>query len=188
MSEVKLVTAVPAEVAKALSERKRLVNVVNNTPTISPIVLEAIKKYMVDNIGYPNLPVACLSDVESASIDKEDIGKFIPVSGNDIVLLQIEMPEDMVASIPLKTLLDCSEAVDAAEDSYEVDYLLEGLQNDLTIGPGMPGVDVMSFIPFLDFEKCKCWARLNEEFAVAPTSMGKLEMVQLKKLTSFLVD
>lgn len=189
MGEIKLITTVPSRLTKQLTEKKRLENTVINEPQVDKRLLAAIKTYMVDNIGYPNLPIACLSNMEKSDIGKEEIDRFLPTDSRDMVLLQIEMPEDMVVSVPVKVLMDCSEEISAVTDQEEVNFIISDFLNELVIGAEtFNSEDVMSFIPFLDFDRCTCWAKLDENFNMAPSSnsaLAALEQVQLKTITSF---
>ena len=62
MRTVRMVTAIPKALAMELREKKRIINF-NTLPQLHPKLIDSIKKYFEEVVGYHDSPIACLSRV-----------------------------------------------------------------------------------------------------------------------------
>ncbi len=165
MANINVVTVLPAKMANELSKKRKLQDY-NTMPNISEAILDAVREYMTDNVGYANLPIACLN-ANSVVDGGEEIFHYIPANSKDGVLFVIQMPEDMIISVPYQTLLEASEdAKGCEEDVDSLEFIKEEFKDQLSVGPGEFEEDMerIEFIPFLDYSKCKGYAVFDENF------------------------
>lgn len=190
MSKVTMYTVVPVTLAKQLATEKRIKDY-NTLPQLNPVLLKLVKEYMVDNVGYPNLPIACLRSVKSrgavTNSDVLDILSIIPANSNTSVLFQLEMPDDMVVSVRFIELLDASEEAGKLDlsDELDIDYLREKLEEMLHVGCESMEDDMICFIPFLDSSKCTFYSQFDSEFNTVDLQLPGIRQMDIKELTSF---
>jgi hypothetical protein len=185
-----MLTVVPYEIANALKEKQRVKDY-NTLPQINKNALEVIRKYICNEIGYNDLPMACLIKPKNPGDSSIDLAQYLPMKANESVLFFLEMPDDMIVSVEFKRLLEISEEMtEAGNDRSEVEYLSESLQQELQLGiqedSDSEYVNYISFIPFLDYNKCKFYAAIGSSF----TADKKLDLpgvgeVNLRELGYF---
>lgn len=186
--KIKMLTVVPENLARELAEKKRIKDY-NTLPQLNKLVLQMIREYMIQKIGYPNLPMACLSNFKGlGQLDGEDILAIIPVNAKDSVLFQLEMPTDMIVSTSFSALLSLSnEANDISpDDKLEVGFLNDQLEEILYLGYDETVEDQISFIPFLAVDRCKFYAKFDSNFKTEELNLAGLTETRIKELASFM--
>lgn len=190
MKRVTMLTAVPANLAAELCAKKRIEDY-NTLPQLNSTVLELVREYMVERVGYSNLPMACLSQAKNGEgkvITGDDILTYLPVNSKNSVIFQIEMPEDMILSINFNELLEISSTADtmtSPPSEIELEILKDSLEDKLRLGTGKEISDPISFIPFLDLDKCRFYAKFNDNFETEELDLPGIEKMSLSELTSF---
>lgn len=184
--KIKMLTVVPSSLATELVQKKKIADY-NTLPQVNELVLRLIKEYMSNRVGYSNLPMACLSSVRANGVDGEDIFSYLPLNSKDSVIFQLEMPDDMLVSIQFKDLLSISTSASAvsADNEIELEYLRDLLESYLVLGFDGSMEDPISFIPFLAFDRCQLYVKLDEDFKMQDLKLSGLPEKDLRELTSF---
>ena len=190
MRTVRMVTAIPKALAMELREKKRIINF-NTLPQLHPKLIDSIKKYFEEVVGYHDSPIACLSRVGHKDSTIKSIGAsvcdFIPVKANDSVVLELNMPEDCIVSIGYEDLLNFSrDLTDCNGDRVAENDTLAYFLNFLSVGLGDGCSDTISFVPFIEMEKCQFFAILDKSFGLADFSLRGVEKVSLHELNTFI--
>lgn len=188
MSKITVLTVVPRDLAADLANKQRVSNY-NNLPQVANEALEVIKEYIADNIGYSDLPIACLGQsYSSGKLEiKQDFTEYLPTNSKDSVVFILEMPEDMVVSVDFKKLLEFSNAIrSSSDDEEEVEIFKEDLKEELMLGFDPAKRDNISFIPFLDYKRCKFYSTLDENFKPDQSlNLANIKGVDLRELATF---
>lgn len=187
--KVKLVTAVPFDLAQQLTKTKRIQGY-NALGQINPMLIQQVKNELAKKIGYENIPIACLSKVEHKDSTIRTIGnqinKYFPVKAGDYVILELMMEEDSILSMEYSTLLELSEEIEDADgDEDEIEYILGKVEDELRVGVAEELDTAISFISFLDLEKCEFFATLNAAFKADKLQLEGVERVEIRKLSVF---
>lgn len=193
MSRITMLTAIPTNLVMELQHKRRLEEY-NTIPQLCPEALSVIKEFMTDNVGYAKLPIACLTEPNAklgiaAEVDGQEFSAVIPANYKESILFQLEMPDDMVVSITYSDLINLSTAMREAKDPDLQELLREQLWDKLYVGvpdTAEDGEALVSFIPFLDYDKCKFCAKFDSDFGTGSMSATG-SSVRLKELTSFIV-
>lgn len=187
MKKVKMFTVVPANLATELAHKRKIADY-NTLPQLNSIVLQLIRKYMIQRVGYENLPMACLSSIKTHDgMSGEDIFSYLPLNSKSSVIFELEMPEDMLVSISFKDLLTISEDAATIDSSNELELedLRERLEDNLVLGFDDSMQDPISFIPFLAFDRCRFFAKCNSDFSTEELHLTGLTENNLRELASF---
>lgn len=191
MGKVMMLTVVPINLAEQLVKEKRIQNY-NTLPQLNEALLPLIQEIMVEKIGYPNIPMACLKSARTKgdliTTDAMDVLSVLPANSKNSVLFQLEMPEDMVLTGSFSELLEISaeaSELDTADD-YDLDYLKEKLEELLSLGCGNDVKDPICFIPFLDSSKCTFYSQFDSEFKTKNLDLPGIRQLDIKELTAFL--
>lgn len=180
---VKVLTIVPKQIAQTISSDYRIQNY-NALPQLSNKALQIIKNYIAETVGYSNLPMACLVQPEGGY--NTNFTDFLPVNAKESVLFSLEMPTDMIVSTNFSNLLEISKSLQDETDPVEVEFLSENLRDSLYLGIGEGEDDVISFIPFLDYKRCKFYATFTPNFEQNKSfNIPGLEQINLRELKSF---
>lgn len=185
-----MLTAVPINLATELCAKKRIKNY-NTLPQLNSAVLELVKEYMAERVGYSDLPMACLCQAKSGdghAITGDDILTYLPVNSKNSVIFQIEMPEDMIISINFNELLEISSTADGMStplNDIELEILKDQLDEKMHLGIGKEVSDPISFIPFLDLDRCRFYAKFNDNFETEELNLPGIEKMSLSELASF---
>lgn len=190
MNTVTILTIVPASIAKKLEEKQRVTDY-NTLPQLHEQVLVTIQKFMAEKVGYSSLPIACLSmpQIKAGSGVKagnEDWVGYIPASSQKNVIFQLEMPSDMIVSINYQFLLDASSFYNSTNDLEEMSFMSDILYDELCLGISSEENQI-SFIPFLEYNKCKFYAKLDGNFSNSGVNGENIANVQLRELSSFII-
>lgn len=189
MSNVSVLTVIPSHLAQDLVTKRKIENF-NTMKHINSNILDAVREFMTENVGYENLPLACLNtQTKALRSDSSEIFHYLPSNTKDSILFVMQMPEDMIVSVPYSELLDASnEATDCGDDLDSIEIVKEDFKELLTLGPGDfdEGEEVIDFVPFLDYQKCKGYARLDENFEAKDFSIPGIEKIVLARLTAFI--
>ena len=176
MRTVRMVTAIPKALAMELREKKRIINF-NTLPQLHPKLIDSIKKYF-EEVGHKD------STIKSIGASVCD---FIPVKANDSVVLELNMPEDCIVSIGYEDLLNFSrDLTDCNGDRVAENDTLAYFLNFLSVGLGDGCSDTISFVPFIEMEKCQFFAILDNSFGMADFSLPGVEKVSLHELNTFI--
>ena len=192
MATVTVLTIIPKEVAVALSEKRRIENF-NNLPQLRREVLEVLRDYVSEQTGYNSVPLAglCQShDSNGKVLIKSDFTDFLPVNRKDSVLLILDIPEDQIITIDYSTLLNISESfTNASGDTDDIEYLKDSLRDALEEASGdhdFTAPNTISFIPFLDYSKCKYFAVFNAQLeADSSFNIPGIDKIPMQELTTF---
>lgn len=187
MNKVKMLTVVPTTLAVQLMQKKRITDY-NTLPQVNKDIMRVIKEIMAQRVGYENLPMACLSGIpNSTEISGENVLSILPMNSQNSVIFQLEMPEDMILSIPFSTLLDISNQANEINDpqSSEFDFLCQDLEDNMVLGYDASLDDPISFVPFLALDKCKCLVQITDEIKDEDLHMDAVTETSLRALTSF---
>lgn len=180
-----VLTVVPVSIAKDLCDRKRIMDY-NTMPNVNPAILDAVREFMNENVGYENLPIACLQISKKQSDDNSNVLHYIPANSKDNVLFQLEMPEDMVVSVNYQDLLDASSEIETlGGDIDSIECAKEDFKELLIIGGNPSDPETISFIPFLEYSKCKLYARFDENFQPKEMELPGIDRMPLAKLAAF---
>lgn len=186
---VQLVTAVPIELALQLTKTKRIQDY-NVLGQIHPKAIKRIKENLGKKVGYENLPIACLSKVECVDSTIKSVGEsinhYLPVKAHNSVILQLKMPKDSMLSMEYNDLLEYSnDLADADGDPEEEEFILGLIDDALQQGVASDLKTAISFIAFLDLEKCQFFATLNSAFRAEKLELEGVEQIDLRKLSTF---
>lgn len=189
MQKISVITAVSMKQARELQSKGRIGDF-NTLPQINSDAIRVVKKFLNEQVGYEELPIACfctLRTIKDGTINGNDIMQYLPINSKDSVIFQLEMPEDMIVSVKYDDFLRLSRDMDNALDSMDLDFAKEELEELLFVGFKTDNSGkYLSFIPFLDYDKCKFYAVLNADFSTnSKFRLGNLEQVNLSTLTSF---
>lgn len=184
---VKMLTVVPKDLAASLCSKQRVKDY-NTLPQLHRSVIEAVRGFMTENVGYSELPMACLEISSKGGInDSSDFFHYIPANSKENVLFQLEMPDDMIISVPYQVLLSASEEASMCEDDPDtIELIKEDLIEALTVGGISDSGEVITFIPFLEYSKCKFYARFDANFKPIEIDLPGLETIPLAKLSAFM--
>lgn len=192
MNRVSLLTIVPSNLATQLANNKRIENF-NTLPQINDKILEVVRDFMTDNVGYSNLPMACFSKSldENDSVGAEStVFNYLPVNRNESVLFQLNMPEDMIISVSFSELLSASvEAGDCLKlgDDEDLEFVKESFREKLSLGiSGNECRDQIIFIPFLALDKCEFYAKFDEDFNTQALDLPGVKQMDIRQLSSFI--
>ena len=184
MGTTEIITIIPKSLVKDLTEKKKIEEH-NSLPQISKTILYWVKEFMEDNVGYSNLPMAGISGFHLD--DSEDVLHVIPGKLDESIMLLLSVPDDMIISIPYSKLLDYSDKVVELEkgNSIALDILHDEFLEELEVGDVDANQEIVSFIPFLDYSRCTCYALLNENFQIENYTIDGLPQRPFKQITSF---
>lgn len=182
---VQVVAVLPRETFELFLQSKK-VERLDTLPQLGERVKNAIRQFMEDNVGYSNEPIACLSRYNNEQGKLPDVGRHMqelfPVrSGSSF--WQLQMPEDMVISIEYSDLLTYSMALERADD-FELEFIEEEFKEKLILGY-LEGNDVVSFLPFLDYSRCKFVSLIGDEWKIDKVDVPGVEVVTLHDLNIF---
>ena len=180
---VKVLTIVPRQIAQTISSDSRIQNY-NALPQLSQRAMQIIRGYVTETVGYSNLPMACLVQPDGGY--NTNFSDYLPVNAKESVLFSLEMPTDMIVSTNFSSLLEMSKLLEDETDPIEIELLGENLKESLYLGIGEDEDDVISFIPFLDYKRCKFYATFTPSFEQDRNfSIPGLDKINLRELRSF---
>lgn len=183
---VKMVTAIPKGLAQEF--RKKGIVEHNTLPQLSSKFLDEIRKFMHENTGYEQYPVACLSRLHDNEVSiknaVEGLADYIPVKAKESIIFELIAPEDMIVSIEYDTMLNANAAFSLATDKNDLSYVVEELHAALKVGT-VDAEDVISFVPGLHLSRCKYFTILDSEFRADEFEFPGVEQVNLQDLKSF---
>lgn len=189
MSEfVKMVIVVPMEIAQDLVEKKRIKNY-NSLPQLNKEIINAVREFMTDNVGYDDLPMACLGlNTKTEGADSSEVAQYLPSNSKDSVFFLLQMPKDMIISIPYQDLLSASEEANAAaNDPDSLEFIIESFKDQLTLGADTnDDEEIIEFIPFLEYDRCKKYAKFNDNFETTDVVFPGIERCSLARLSAFI--
>lgn len=186
MTNISMLTVVPYKMAADLCHNRVLKNF-NTLPKVNKTLLETVREYMRDNVGYENLPMACLSATKSESNSNiaDVIQQYLPINAKDSILFQLDMPEDMIITMNFHKLLEYSAELDRTSDEEMISFIKDDIADELSIGIPKNSADYIFFIPFLAADKCKFYAKFNDAFAAEELNLPGIEHMPITKLSAF---
>lgn len=187
---VNMYTVVPIELAAALKEKKKVKDY-NTLPQLNSNILDVVREFMTDNVGFSDLPMACLSvSKKVVRMDSTELFHYLPANNKSNVLFQLQMPNDMIVTVSYDELLNASQSANEAEgDDFELELIKEEFKENLFLGEcdylDMDD-EVISFIPFLAYDYCKFYAKFDENFETGEFDIPGIEKISLAKLSAFI--
>ena len=183
---MRLLTAISKEEAYTLAKTGKSYGI-NHIPNISDTIIKAIGEYMERNVGYKCIPICCVSKIDDKEVslvnNYEDLSDYICVAGG-CVILELEVNSDMCVSINFEDLLEFNSKLKGIEDEELIQYELEEFFETLSLGK-TDGTDVMTFIPFLDIKRGRCFIMLDENWNCVDMKLGNIPQVKLTDMKGF---
>lgn len=185
MGKISMLTVIPHNKAMELLQNKSL-HEFNTMPQLDARVRRMIREFMSENVGYSELPIACFGKSDgNKKISSSDIMHVLPMNSQNDIIFQLDMPTDMVVSVEFNRLMEVSNDVKSAEFEDDVQFILEDFKDELSIGV-TPSTQSVIFIPFLDLDRCRFYAKINNEFGQDDINFPSIERMDVRKITSFL--
>lgn len=185
MRKVSMLTVVPQKMALDLVNNKVLKDF-NTLPKVNKILLDTVKSYMKDNVGYENLPIACLSISKNSGGGIADIvQQYLPVNSKDSILFQLDMPEDMIVAMEYAKMLEYSAELDSTTDPEMTNFVKEDILDSLKVGFPTTEQNYIFFIPFLAVDKCNFYAKFDSTFTAEELNLPGIEKMTLTELSAF---
>lgn len=183
---IKMVTAIPKNLA--MEFRKNGVIWHNTMPQLNDRFIEETKRFMMENTGYNDYPVACMSKIRGRDVAiqaaADGLADYIPVRANESIIFELAMPKDAIVSIDYNELLRINSEISLASDKEDLQYVVEELYSALVVG--MQEVDdVVSFVSGLALSRCKFFTVLDSDFNVSDFDFPGVEQVKLNNLNTF---
>lgn len=191
MADVRAMASVSVNDTFTLSKEKKLYGLIS-MPELNQKVLNGVKKFMDDNIGrYDNIPVVVLSRYNGMSASIRNVGAdiqevFRVKSG--VVLLDMGIPQDSIASISLSALWDINRRMAEADDEFTLDMLTDELMYELKLGDIENEDDVISFTPYIDLSRCNMYAVIGANWEVGDVSLPGVKQINLTHINLFSGD
>ena len=190
MAKVTMLTIVPKQLAMDLNNEHRIQGY-NTLPQLNRKVLDTIRQFFSDKVGYSNLPMACLmqpKDKNGKLMIQTDFNNYLPTNNQDSVLFLLEMPDDLIVSTNYGSLLEISEMMtEFADDESMLEFYKDELMNQLQVGIDYDDHNLISFIPFLDYSRCKFFAAFDSNFEPDESlKMPGLSKLDLRELQLFI--
>lgn len=184
--QIQLIAVIPKTRLKDFVDRKKLESL-DSMPMIDPRAKSVIQNFIQNYTGYDKLPIACLSRFNGnpGSIEKigTQVGQILTTSTGS-TLWELQMPDDMVVSINFSDLMTKSNEFSEATSEDEIEMLTEDLE-DLLVKGYLADDDVISFIPFLDYNRCKIAAVIDNSWGTQKLNLPGIEQVKLFNLNNF---
>lgn len=185
MGKVSMLTVIPHNKAAELMQNKSL-HEFNTMPQLDGNIRRAIKDFMSENVGYSELPIACFGRPDDGrKLSADDIMHVLQMNSQTDIIFQLDMPSDMVVSVDFNVLMQASNDVKNAVDDEDVEFILESFKDELCLGTNPSSTSVI-FIPFLDLDRCRFYAKINNEFGADDIDFPSIERMDVRKITSFL--
>jgi len=187
---VNMYTVVPIELAMDLKEKRRIKDY-NTLPQLNTAILDAVREYMTENVGFSELPMACLSlNRRASAMDSTELFQYLPINNRENVLFRLKVPEDMVITVSYDILLSMSKSADeCGNDPDEIEIIKEDFKDLLILGDGGymdSDEEAISFIPFLDYNCCEFYAKFDENFHTSELEIPGIKKFSLAKLSAFI--
>ena len=183
---IQVITVIPKEIAERLREEKR-VEGLDTIPHIASEVKRVVQEFIRDNVGYDKTPIAALSKLDGMPGELEKVGlkaKYVIPTLPGTTLWQLSMPEDMVVSVSYKDLLFFSNEFKKVGDEEEKQILSDEFKERLSVGY-LDDDDVMSFIPFIDLNRCSLMAFIDRSWGIGEFSVPGVKEIKLVNLDMF---
>lgn len=185
MSKVSMLTVIPHNKAVELLQNRSL-HEFNTMPQIDQRVRKVIREFMSENVGYSELPIACFGKSDAKhNVAAEDIMHVLPVNVKNDIIFQLDMPSDMVVSVDFNKLMQASTDVKNAVDEDDAQFVLDEFKDELQLGNN-PSTTSVIFIPFLDLDRCRFYAKFNNDFGAEDIDFPTIEKMDVRKITAFL--
>ena len=185
---ITVLTAISKDASQLLLKEK-ILKTYNSLPQLNANALAAIKIFLENNVGYSGIPLACLSKIDSESVNinsaLNSLSKFIPLKAGESIILELEVSADCLATIEFNLLLEIASILGKAIDTSDIQFLQEELINKLSIGAPVDSVDSISFIPMLSIKQCKFYALVNGSFGADRILFSDIKRVDLNSLDLF---
>lgn len=185
---ITVLTAISKD-ASQLLQKEKIIKTYNSLPQLSANALDAIKMFLENNVGYSGIPLACLSKIDSESVNINSainsLSKFIPLKAGESIILELEVSADCLATIEFNLLLEIASILGKAIDTSDIQFLQDELINKLSIGIPADSVDSVSFIPMLSIKQCKFYALVNGSFGADRILFSDIKKVDLNSLDLF---
>lgn len=186
MKKISMLTIIPHNKAVELLKQNCLKDF-NTMPQIDQRVRTAIRDFMSENVGYENLPIACFGRPDTARrVTADELMHVLSTNRQDDIIFQLDMPTDMVVSIDFNKLMEASNEVQNAVDAMDEESILDDFKDSLQLGSNPSSTSII-FIPFLDLDRCRFYAKINGDLdANDDLPFTSIEKMDVRKITSFL--
>ena len=151
MSDINIVAVVPVSIAQQIITGQQ--PAYNSIPNLGEHVISIVRDYMIENVGFENLPIACLTANSGITTLDDIVGTGNAYNYKNSVLFQLSIPDDMVVSARTNMLL---EAANSLRQDPNDSIAVRLLQSSLHVGESA-GADIY-FIPFIDLSMCKFYS------------------------------
>ena len=111
--------------------------------------------------------------------------RVLPVNVKNDIIFQLDMPSDMVVSVDFNKLMQASTDVKNAVDDDDAQFVLDEFKDELQLGSN-PSTASVIFIPFLDLDRCRFYAKFNNDFGAEDIDFPTIEKMDVRKITAFL--
>lgn len=185
MNNVSMLTVVPAKLALDMCANKVLKNF-NTLPRVNNTLLETVREFMRNNVGYADLPMACLVAPKSDNNNiAETVQQYLPINSKDSVLFQLDMPDDMIVAMNYRQMLELSNELDHSTDKDTIEFIQEDVMDALSLGLPSDPSECIFFIPFLAADKCKFYAKFDNAFSTEEFNLPGIEKMTITELSAF---
>lgn len=179
---IKLLTTVSLKDAENLNNNSELLNSsINNY--LNKDLKRVIENYLEETTGHHSGLIIGVQKIygENANIDNhyDDVGNYLQVTSGTLIL-NLKVDEDQVVSTTFEELLRYNKKFKESDD-FEKELLAEEFQNKIKLGK-LDGMNIISFIPYININDCKSFILVNEEWEATDYKLGNVPQIKLAKL------
>lgn len=168
-AKVPLLVIIDVDTAKTLRDKNARLTECPEFDTIPAPFKEAIRLFIMDNVGFSSGPIFALSRLNDEKVSLYSTGDsgyrmedVLPHKTGDY-MFELSMPEDMIVSIGVEKLFEIKEQGEVF--GFDDEDILEMLKSELVVGIHVPGAaNVFSFIPVIKQEHCSKFVRISENW------------------------
>lgn len=179
----RLLTAISIDDAVQLVEKNNI-NYSELNQNLDKELVGNIQEFIRDNTGFETGFIACVQKIEGANVNLEEhydeIANYFQVATGTIVL-EMKVDEDLEISMKFEDLLEFNKRFKNADDKIK-NFLKKELHDSLIVGEIENEEDVVTFLPFVDINKCTYFIMLTEDWEAGNFELGNVPQIKLKRL------
>jgi hypothetical protein len=184
---IKIMTALTKEQTESFIIKKKIEGF-DNMPHIHSRIKDAIRTYMQDNVGYDQVPLAALSRYNNSAGEilnvKTAVSDYIPTLAGS-VLFELHMPEDMIVSVGAEDLITYTNLIKDSNNDELIEIYMEEFKDHINLGYLTGEADIVSFIPFIDLNRCKFFAHIDRSWNISELDIPGVEQLRLANMSMF---